>query len=86
MDSTVCSHHPPNCLDYIYIKDADSDIRLARRITRDTVERGRTVEEVIEQYHETVRPMHEAYVEPSKVVADLIVHLRVITWKLQSGQ
>lgn len=55
-------------------KDADSDIRLARRIARDTVERGRTVEEVIEQYHTTVRPMHNEYVEPSKLQADLIVH------------
>ena len=58
----------------ISMQDADSDIRLIRRITRDTVERGRTMEEVIEQYHTTVRPMHTAYVEPSKVEADLIVH------------
>lgn len=55
-------------------KDADSDIRLARRITRDTKERGRKVEDIIEQYHSTVRPMHQAYVEPSKTQADLIVH------------
>lgn len=55
-------------------QDADSDIRLTRRIARDTEERGRTVEEVIKQYHTTVRPMHAAYVEPSKAEADLIVH------------
>jgi uridine kinase len=45
-----------------------------RRIVRDTQERGRSVEEVLDQYHTTVRPMHEAWVEPSKSVADLIVH------------
>jgi uridine kinase len=45
-----------------------------RRIVRDTQERGRSVEEVLDQYHTTVRPMHEEWVEPSKSVADLIVH------------
>jgi len=54
--------------------DADSDIRLMRRIARDTAERGRSVSEVMEQYETTVRPMHEAFVEPSKRVADVIVH------------
>eukprot|EP00977_Amphora_coffeiformis_P028220 scaffold34915_cov180-Amphora_coffeaeformis.AAC.10 len=42
--------------------DAESDIRLMRRIVRDTQERGRTVEEVLEQYHATVRPMHDEWV------------------------
>ena len=41
---------------------------------RDCAERGRTVAQVIEQYHQTVRPMHMQYVEPSKFVADIIVH------------
>jgi hypothetical protein len=41
---------------------------------RDCAERGRTVAQVLEQYHQTVRPMHLQYVEPSKQVADLIVH------------
>lgn len=41
---------------------------------RDCAERGRTVAEVLEQYHQTVRPMHLQYVEPSKLVADIIVH------------
>lgn len=45
-----------------------------RRLERDTRERGRTVEQVISQYHETVRPMHLEYVEPSKRGADIIVH------------
>jgi uridine kinase len=48
-------------------------VRLTRRMTRDTEERGRTFAEVIEQYHATVRPMHNEWVEPSKKHADLIV-------------
>ncbi len=53
--------------------DADADLRLARRIRRDIVERGRTVEDVLEQYETTVRPMHERFVEPTRAYADLIV-------------
>ena len=45
-----------------------------RRMDRDCVERGRTVAQVIEQYNQTVRPMHLQYVEPSKLEADIIVH------------
>jgi uridine kinase len=54
--------------------EAAPDIRFIRRMERDCAERGRTMAQVIEQYHRTVRPMHEQYVEPSKYVADLIVH------------
>ena len=57
----------------VYV-DADSDIRLIRRITRDIRERGRTADDVMKQYSATVRPMHEEYVEPSKRAADIIVH------------
>ena len=53
--------------------DADSDIRLMRRMKRDINERGRTHDDVMEQYLATVRPMHEMYVEPSKRFADVIV-------------
>lgn len=53
--------------------DADADIRVIRRLTRDVAERGRSVESVIRQYVETVRPMHLEFVEPSKRYADLIV-------------
>lgn len=53
--------------------DADSDIRLKRRILRDTVERGRSVESCLTQYIEQVKPMHEKYVEPSKKFADIII-------------
>src|SRR5258705_9189887 len=53
--------------------DADADIRLIRRIERDTHERGRPLDEIIEQYLSTVQPMHQQFVEPSKRYADVIV-------------
>ncbi|MDO4797566.1 MAG: uridine kinase [Coriobacteriales bacterium] len=53
--------------------DASADVRILRRLQRDVRERGRSIESVIDQYLTTVRPMHEAYVEPSKRYADLIV-------------
>jgi len=53
--------------------DADPDIRLIRRIRRDTAVRGRTLESVLDQYLTTVQPMHLQFVEPSKRYADLIV-------------
>lgn len=56
----------------IYV-DADADVRLIRRILRDVHERGRSLESVLEQYLETVRPMHLEFVEPSKRYADVIV-------------
>ena len=56
----------------IYV-DADADIRICRRIKRDVNKRGRSLESVIIQYQETVKPMHEKYVEPSKKYADIVV-------------
>ena len=53
--------------------DTDSDVRLCRRIVRDVRERGRTLESVVSQYLDTVKPMHEMYVEPSKKFANIIV-------------
>ena len=53
--------------------DTDADVRLCRRIKRDVNKRGRTLESVLTQYQETVKPMHEKYVEPSKKYADLVV-------------
>ena len=53
--------------------DTDADIRFIRRLQRDIHERGRSVESVIEQYQETVRPMHLEFVEPSKRWADIII-------------
>jgi len=56
----------------IYI-DTDADLRLIRRLQRDIVERGRTIDSVLSQYESTVRPMHLQFVEPSKRYADIIV-------------
>jgi uridine kinase len=53
--------------------DTDADIRFIRRLKRDIAERGRTAESVIEQYLNTVRPMHMEFVEPSKRYADVII-------------
>ena len=53
--------------------DTDADVRLCRRIKRDVNKRGRTLESVLTQYQETVKPMHEKYVEPSKRYADIVV-------------
>ena len=53
--------------------DTDADERLMRRIKRDTIERARSVSSVLQQYAETVKPMHEQFIEPSKKYADLII-------------
>lgn len=53
--------------------DTDADERLMRRITRDMVERARSIESILSQYRNTVKPMHEQFVEPSKKYADLII-------------
>lgn len=56
----------------IYV-DTDADVRVLRRVVRDVKDRGRSIESVVEQYLKTVKPMHEAFVEPSKRYADIIV-------------
>ena len=53
--------------------DTDADIRLMRRIRRDIEQRGRSFQSIREQYYRTVRPMHLAFVEPSKRWADLLI-------------
>ena len=53
--------------------DADADDRLGRVITRDNIERGRTIEKVLERYEKTVKPMHLQFIEPTKRYADIIV-------------
>jgi uridine kinase len=53
--------------------DTDPDVRFIRRLQRDLAERGRTVENVIDQYLTTVRPMHLTFIEPSKRFADVII-------------
>lgn len=75
----------------IYV-DTDADLRILRRLTRDTKERGRTMESVINQYLNVVRPMHEQFIEPTKKHADIIipeggsnkVAIDIMTTKIQS--
>ncbi len=60
-------------LDLKIFVDTDADVRILRRILRDVKKRGRTLESVVSQYLTTVKPMHEAFVEPSKKRADIII-------------
>jgi uridine kinase len=60
-------------LDIKVFVDTDPDLRLVRRVERDIAERGRSLESVVQQYLETVRPMHLKFVEPSKRHADMII-------------
>ena len=60
-------------LDLRLFIETDADLRLARRLRRDVRERGRTVESVLDQWEATVRPMHLAFVEPSKQFAHLVI-------------
>ncbi len=53
--------------------ETDADERLMRRIRRDMVERARSIDSILTQYSETVKPMHEQFVEPSKKYADIII-------------
>jgi uridine kinase len=53
--------------------DTDPDVRLIRNIRRDVVERGRTVEMVLDHYENAVKPMHEQFIEPTKKFADIII-------------
>ena len=53
--------------------DTDADVRVCRRVKRDVRKRGRSLESVLEQYQQTVKPMHEKYVEPSKKYAHIVV-------------
>jgi uridine kinase len=62
-----------NVLDIKVFVDADADDRLGRVITRDNIERGRTIDKVLERYEKTVKPMHLQFIEPSKRYADIIV-------------
>jgi len=52
---------------------ADSDERLIRRLKRDISERGRDIDEVLTRYQNTLKPMHEQFIEPSKAFADIII-------------
>ncbi|MBB6099177.1 uridine kinase [Deinobacterium chartae] len=68
--------YDPRVRDLMQLKifvDADPDVRFIRRLERDTVERGRSVQSVVQQYLEFVRPMHLQFVEPTKRYADVII-------------
>ncbi len=70
----IYTHMPlVEAIDLKVFVDADADDRLGRVIHRDMEERGRTVQQVLERYEETVKPMHLQFIEPSKRVADVIV-------------
>ena len=60
-------------LDIKVFVDTDPDVRILRRVLRDIEERGRTIQSIHDQYMKTVKPMHEAFIEPSKKYADLII-------------
>lgn len=62
-----------NMMDIKIFVDTDADVRIIRRIIRDVRDRRRTLESVVDQYLDTVKPMHEMYVEPSKKFADIII-------------
>jgi uridine kinase len=68
-------------LDLAIFIDTPLDICLTRRILRDTQERGRNIEDILNQYTQTVRPMYYKYVEPSKRIADLVVTNGGENWK-----
>ena len=67
-NKTLCDE-----MDIKIFVDTDADVRLIRRIKRDVAKRGRSLQSVLTQYLETVKPMHEQFVEPSKKNADVVV-------------
>ena len=75
VEGIVIFAHPElrDLMDVKVYVDCDADVRILRRILRDVRERGRSLESIINQYLTTVKPMHEAFVEPSKKYADVIV-------------
>ncbi len=75
LEGILILHYPEirNILDIkVYVDTAD-DVRLIRRIKRDVQERGRSLDAILEQYENSVRPMHLQFVEPTKKYADLII-------------
>lgn len=70
---TLWDKHLRDLMDIKLYVETPMDIRFIRRLSRDIKERGRTTQSVMDQYLHTVRPMHEQFVEPTKVFADLII-------------
>ena len=75
IEGIMALHHKKlrDMMDLKIFVDTDSDVRLIRNIRRDVVERGRTVEMVLDRYEKVLKPMHEQFIEPTKKFADLIV-------------
>jgi uridine kinase len=75
LDGILSLHDPDlrRMFDLKVFVDVDDDVRFIRRLRRDVVERGRTVDSVIGQYLASVKEMHDVYVAPQKLVADLII-------------
>ena len=69
----LCNEELRNMMDMKVFVDADADDRLIRVINRDIIERGRTVEMVIERYERVLKPMHLQHIEPTKRYADIII-------------
>ena len=72
---TLVNKELRDMMDIRIFVDTDSDERLIRNIQRDVVERGRTVDMVIDRYLKVLKPMHEQFIEPSKKYADIIIPL-----------
>ncbi|HPR33296.1 MAG TPA: uridine kinase, partial [Prolixibacteraceae bacterium] len=75
IEGILCLTHAPlrALMDIKVFVDCEADLRLSRVITRDIVERERSVGETLKRYEETVRPMHLQFIEPSKRHADIII-------------
>ena len=75
MEGILILHYPElrNIMDIKVYVDTDDDIRLIRRVRRDVKDRGRSLDSILEQYENSVRPMHLQFVEPTKRYADIIV-------------
>ena len=76
IDGILIFHDPAlrDCMDLKIYVETDADERILRRARRDMVERGRDLDSVIHQYLTTVKPMHNTYVNPTKVFADIILN------------
>lgn len=75
IEGILVLHHKAlrDLMDLKIFVDAPGDQRLMRRMKRDLAERGRDLNEVMQRYSETLKPMHDAYIEPSKAHADIVV-------------
>lgn len=75
VDGILVLAHPAlrERLDHKVFVATPDDVRLARRLRRDMAQRGRTAIEILDQYEATVRPMHKAWVEPTRIYADMLL-------------